>query len=82
MPSCRIIIHPRCLEGPARGALEAVLQERGFDIAATAIGPPNKHKNCDLVRLVARTDTTVELERMDGHRFTHCIAAPQEPGRA
>lgn len=80
--SARVLIHPRCLAGPARGALESCLQERGFDISQVAIGPEHgKKKTCDLVRMIERTDTEITLERFDGVRFTHPVAPP-EPIRA
>ena len=51
MPA-RVIIHPRCLNGPAAGALEAVLQAKGFQPGELAIGPANAKGHCDLVRLI------------------------------
>jgi hypothetical protein len=72
--TARVLIHPRCLEGPARGALESHLQDRGFDIAATAIGPPSAKGHCDLVRLIGRSETELVLERMDGVLFKHPVA--------
>ena len=69
--SARVIIHPRCLHGPAAGALEAVLQAKGFQAGELAIGPVNAKGHCDLVRLIDRTDGVLTLERMDGVRFQH-----------
>lgn len=69
--SARIIIHPRCLNGPAAGALEATLQAKGFEEGAFAIGPPSAKGHCDLVRLISRHDHVLILERMDGYRFEY-----------
>lgn len=69
--SARVIIHPRCLNGPATGALEAVLQAKGFQPGELAIGPPSVKGHCDLVRLIDRQGEVLTLERMDGHRFQH-----------
>lgn len=69
--NARVIIHPRCLNGPAAGALEAVLQAKGFQPGELAIGPPSAKGHCDLVRLISRYDGMLTLERMDGHRFQH-----------
>ena len=83
MTNARVLVHPRCFDGPARGALEAHLQARGFDIATTAIGPPSKKGHCDLVRLVSRSETELVLERMDGVLFKHPVAGVQpEPEAA
>ena len=73
--NARVFIHPRCLNGPAAGALEAVLQAKGFHPGELAIGPANAKGHCDLVRLIDRTDGVLTLERMDGYRFQH-----REPG--
>jgi hypothetical protein len=70
MPA-RVIIHPRCLNGPAAGALEAVLQAKGFQPGELAIGPANAKGHCDLVRLIDNQNGVLTLERMDGHRFQH-----------
>ena len=71
--NARVIIHPRCLNGPAAGALEAVLQAKGFQSGELAIGPANAKGHCDLVRLIDKDGDTLTLERMDGHRFEHRI---------
>ena len=69
--SARIIVHPRCADGPASAALAAHLQEKGFDIQnSVVVGPKNKHGNYDLVRHIsAAIDRTMLFERMDGVRF-------------
>lgn len=81
MTSARVIIHPRCLSGPAVGALEAVLRAHGFAAGELAVGPPSKRGYCDLVRLVDKDDDLLTLERMDGYRFRHRIK-PEDPQAA
>ncbi|MBK8772965.1 MAG: hypothetical protein IPM06_21385 [Rhizobiales bacterium] len=71
--TARVIIHPRCLHGPAAGALEAVLHAHGFATGELAVGPPGERGYCDLVRLIDKDGDTLTLERMDGHRFEHRI---------
>jgi len=81
--NARVIIHPRCLDGPAAGALEATLQAKGFEEGAFAIGPASAKGHCDLVRLISRHDGVLTLERMDGVRFQHREpGAPITPPRA
>lgn len=77
--TARVIIHPRCLTGPAAGALEAVLQAKGFQPGELAIGPAGAGGVCDLVRLIAKQGSVLTLERMDGVRFDHTIADEPEP---
>ena len=69
--SARVIIHPRCVSGPAAGALAAHLQSEGYDINRIVAGPANKRGRCDLVRIVAETMEDITLERFDGFQFTH-----------
>lgn len=69
--TARVLIHPRCLNGPAFGALEAVLQDKGFQPGEMAVGPPSRKGYCDLVRLIDRAGTLLTLERLDGHRFQY-----------
>ena len=72
MMLARVFIHPRCLSGPASGALTAALQDHGFDINKLTIGPANKKGHCELVRLDSTAlDGTLSLERMDGEKFTY-----------
>lgn len=80
--NARVIIHPRCLTGPAAGALEAVLQAKGFQPGELAIGPPSTKGHCDLVRLIGRQEHVLTLERMDGHRFEYHERAPTTPEAA
>lgn len=70
--AARIFIHPRCVDGPASGALTACLQEHGYDTDKISIGPASKRGYAELVRLHAPdADGTLNLERMDGVRFTY-----------
>lgn len=69
--NARVIIHPRCLNGPAAGALEAVLQAKGFQPGELTIGPANAKGHCDLVRLIDKQGDVLTLERMDGFRFEY-----------
>ena len=77
--SARVIIHPRCLNGPAAGALEAVLQATGFHAGELGIGPPNAKGHCDLVRLIDKHNGLLTLERMDGHRFQYQERSTEPP---
>ena len=67
--TARVLIHPRCLHGPAIGALEAALQSHGFVPNEVAVGPPSAAGHCDLVRLVDKQGDVLTFERMDGARF-------------
>lgn len=69
--TARVLIHPRCLSGPAAGALDAVLQAKGFQPGELAIGPASAKGYCDLVRLIDKQAGVMTLERMDGFRFQH-----------
>ena len=71
--TARVLIHPRCLHGPAIGALEATLQARGFVPNELAVGPPSGAGHCDLVRLVDKQGDVLTLERMDGARVEHVM---------
>lgn len=70
MPA-RILIHPRCVEGPASGALAAGLQEMGYDIDKVICGPKGKRGYCDLVRVIREEGTEYTFERMDGTQFEY-----------
>ena len=68
----RVFIHPRCLQGPASGALTACLQEHGYDLDKISVGPADKKGRCELVRLHGTDpDGLLHLERMDGDRFDY-----------
>ena len=70
--AARIFIHPRCVAGPASGALSAHLQEKGYDLDKVSIGPVSKRGHAELVRVHdADPNGTLNLERMDGTRFTY-----------
>lgn len=80
----RVFLHPRCLSGPALGALQAHLHERGWDLDALRIGPPSGRKGyCELTRLVSEAaDGTLTLERLDGHRFDYRSLSTPPGGHA
>ena len=81
--SARIYIHPRCVEGPASGALAAHLQEQGYNLDKISVGPANAKGRHELVRLHEPSpDGTLNLERMDGVRFTHKPSGPFLPSVA
>ena len=76
--SARVLIHPRCIHGPASGALEATLQARGFVPNELAVGPPSGAGHCDLVRMVDKQGDVLTLERMDGARVEYVMAKEEE----
>lgn len=77
--SARVFVHPRCLAGPASGALTACLQEHGYDINKITIGPTNKKGHCELVRLLqVDPNGLLHLERMNGDRFDYQPIQPLE----
>ena len=78
--NARIFIHPRCLQGPAFGALQASLEERGYDFTKTLVGPPSAKGHCELVRFVDQVGDLMTMERLDGERFLHRLQP--EGGRA
>lgn len=70
--SARIFIHPRCLSGPAAGALYAGLEARGMNLEGLVIFPVlPKQVAHELVRQIACTDGHGVYERMDGSQFDH-----------
>ena len=80
MTGARIFIHPRCLAGPASGALTADLQGRGYDLNKITIGPASKKGHCELVRLL-QVDPSglLHLERMNGEKFDYQPVQPLSP---
>lgn len=72
--SARVLIHPRCVEGPASAALAAHLQLQGYDIEKVICGPKGKRGFCDLVRIVKEEGTEYTFERMDGSQFEYSTA--------
>jgi len=70
-PSARVFIHPRCLSGPAWGALQASLEERGIDSDNAMIGPPSDQGYCELVRQIKREGSVATLERFDRSQFEY-----------
>lgn len=83
--SARVFVHPRCLAGPAMGALQAMLEERGLDPAVVMIGPPSPKGHCELVRQTARAGNRLTLERFDRTQFEYdCTEKENTPdgGRA
>jgi len=70
--TARIFIHPRCVQGPASGALSAHLQANGYDLNQLSVGPMSKRGYCELVRLHGTdSDGLMHLERMDGGKFDY-----------
>lgn len=70
--SAQVFIHPRCMSGPALGALESALQERGYDINALKIGPPSAKGYCELMHLRGKTDDgALVLEGFDGMQLIY-----------
>ncbi len=80
MSSARIYIHPRCLHGPAWGAFQATLEERGYDFTKTLVGPASAKGHCELVRFVDQVGDVMTMEKMNGERFEHRLQP--EGGRA
>ena len=83
--TARVFVHPRCLDGPASGALGAYLQDRGFDMERTVTGPPNARGHCELVHLVEKGPLAMTLRRFDGTEFIHKtgqVAPPPDPRAA
>ncbi len=69
--SARVYVHPRCLAGPCFGVLQMNLEERGFDMARTLIGPPSAKGYCEVVRFVSEREGHMTMERLDGTQFEH-----------
>jgi len=70
--SARIFVHPRCHDGPALGALTAVLEERGLPCAILGLSPLDRRGRRELVRTIDKpSGKTLLLERMDGSRYLH-----------
>lgn len=67
----RIFIHPRCIQGPAAGALAAHLQGQGYDVAAVVAGPMDKRGRCELVRILEEGAEGMRLQRFDGTEYFH-----------
>lgn len=81
MTYARIWIHPRCVAGPALGALAAYLQICGYDMDKIMIGPEDRRGFCELVRFIAPFDNgDIMYERMDGTRFRHKEGTPAPAG--
>ena len=75
--SARVFVHPRCCAGPAAGALQAMLEERGYDMAKVFIGPEDKRRRRELVRRASEEQNGLSVfERMDGTRFEHLTGTP------
>lgn len=73
MTSARIIIHPRCVEGPASAALAAHLQAQGYDITRVVAGPADARGRHELVRIMEEGPLGMRLERMDGSFYFHRV---------
>jgi len=76
MKSARIIIHPRCVAGPAAGALAAYLQGQGYDVNKVVAGPPNARGRCELVRILEEGTEGLRIARFDGTEYFHKIGNP------
>ena len=74
--NARVIIHPRCINGPASAALAAHLQAQGYDIIKVVIGPPNARGRCELVRILEEGLEGMRLERFDGTSYFHKAGQP------
>lgn len=76
--TARVFIHPRCFDGPAQGALESALTERGLNVASMCFGPASARNHRELVTVVDNDETALLLERMDGTRFVHVLKPEPE----
>ena len=72
----RILIHPRCVSGPAAGALAAHLQGQGYDVNKVVAGPPNTKGRCELVRILEEGPEGMRLQRFDGSVYFHRAGNP------
>lgn len=81
--SARLFVHPRCVDGPASGAFEAMLEERGYDVLKLRLhcGPTSRGYH-ELVRVVEETPERFKFERMDGTQFDFEKEKPTIPGAA
>lgn len=70
--SARVFVHPKYLEGPAVGALEAGLTAAGLDCANLSVGPSDTRGRCELVRTIGPGKMGgLILQRMDGTEYNH-----------
>ena len=85
--SARVMVHPRCIDGPAMAALSAYLEsDRKWDFAnggeasgpagQLTIGPLGTHHRRELVRAVEQEDEWTTYARMDGTQFKHRKGTP------
>ena len=81
MISARIFVHPRCVQGPAAGALAAHLQGLGYDVNKVVAGPLNAKGHCELVRIINEGPLALALQRFDGTQFIH-TKVPDAPEAA
>ena len=72
----RIIVHPRCVEGPASAALAAHLHNQGYDTTHVVVGPPNARGRCELVRILEEGPEGMRLERFDKTSYFHKVGHP------
>ena len=71
----RVFVHPRCWQGPALCALQAHIEERGYDPEKVCLGPELSKGRRELVKhLSTSPDGTMLLQRFDGDTFEY-----QEP---
>jgi hypothetical protein len=74
--TARVFIHPRCVQGPAAGALAAHLQSQGYDVEKVVCGPSDARGRYELVRLLEDGPLGMRLERFDGTQYLHKKGQP------
>lgn len=75
--SARIFIHPRCMEGPAFGALQVTLEKAGYDMQRTVIGPSDGRGRRELIDIAwVEANGTMVYRRGDGTVFSHTPGQP------
>jgi hypothetical protein len=67
--TARVFVHPRCSTGPAKGALEVMLDAAGFDLSITCIGQEVSGGPYELLQIVSSDVGRDIVVRMDGTRF-------------
>lgn len=69
MTSARIFVHPRCIGGPASGAMQAALEAGGTDMTNLVIFQHPHPKRYELVKVVEKGQIITTYERMNGEQF-------------
>ena len=81
--TARLFVHPRCVTGPASGALAAELEKRGYDMTKTLVAPASLKGHFELVTLIGEEpDGSTRYERGDGTQFAYKARETKGPGRA